>query len=109
MDFFSSKVYHSLYQSYQHFLSTQEVNIDKDDIYYRGRRKVQAEAKSLFCYWAVCELGMSRTFIANQLGMTQQGVGYAVNRGEKISKENNFQLIDLLILWMFPLSLSNLI
>lgn len=69
-------------------------DIDKDDIYSKGRRKVQAEARSLFCYWAVCELGMSRTFIAKQLGMTQPGVGYAVNRGEKISKENNFQLID---------------
>ncbi len=69
-------------------------DIDKDDIYSKGRRKVQAEARSLFCYWAVCELGMSRTLIAKQLGMTQPGVGYAVNRGEKISKENNFQLID---------------
>ena len=69
-------------------------NINKADIYSKGRRKIQAEAKSLFCYWAVCELGMSRTFIAKQLGMTQPGVGYAVNRGKKISEENNFQLID---------------
>jgi REP element-mobilizing transposase RayT len=67
--------------------------IEKSDIYTRGRRKVQAEARSVFCYWAVCELGMNRTFMAKLLDMTQPGVGYAVNRGEKIAKENGFQLI----------------
>ena len=73
---------------------TEIYDIEKSDIYSKGRRKVQAEARSLFCYWAVCELGMSRTFLAKRLGMTQPGVGYAVNRGEKISRENDFQLIS---------------
>ena len=69
-------------------------DIEKSDIYSRGRRKEQVEARSLFCYWAVCELGMSRTNLAKRLGMTQPAVGYAVNRGEKISKENDFKLIS---------------
>lgn len=68
--------------------------IDKEDIYSKGRRKIQAEARSLFCYWAVCELGLSRTYIATQLGMTQPGVGYAVNRGEKFAKKMKYKLIN---------------
>jgi REP element-mobilizing transposase RayT len=68
-------------------------DIEKSDIYSRGRRKVQVEARSLFCYWAVCELGISRTYLAKRLDMTQPGVGYAVNRGEKLSTENDFKLI----------------
>ena len=68
-------------------------DIDKDVLYSKGRRKIQVEARSLFCYWAVCELGMSRTFMAKRLGMTQPGVGYAVGRGEIIAKKNDFQLV----------------
>lgn len=68
--------------------------IDKKALYSKGRRKVQAEARSLFCYWAVCELGLSRTYMATQLGMTQPGVGYAVNRGEKIAKVMKFNLTN---------------
>ena len=30
--------------------------------------------------------------LAKQLGKTQPGVGYAVSRGEKIAKENKYQL-----------------
>ena len=39
------------------------------------------------------ELGISCTDLAKQLGMSQPGVGYAVNRGEKIAKEHKYQLL----------------
>jgi hypothetical protein len=67
-------------------------DIEIEEIYSKGRRKVQVEARDLLCYWAVRELGISCTDLAKQLGMTQPGVGYAVNRGEKIAKENKYQL-----------------
>ncbi len=63
------------------------------EIYSKGRRKVQVEARDLLCYWAVRELGISCTDLAKQLEMTQPGVGYAVSRGEKIAKEHNYQLL----------------
>jgi len=49
--------------------------------------------RSLFCYWAVRELGISGTFLAKRLGMSQSGVVYAVNKGEKAAKEKNYQLV----------------
>ena len=67
-------------------------DIEIEEIYSKGRRKVQVEARDLLCYWAVRELGISCTDLAKQLEMTQPGVGYAVNRGEKIAKEHNYQL-----------------
>jgi hypothetical protein len=39
------------------------------------------------------QLGISCTDLAKQLEMSQPGVGYAVNRGEKIAKEHNYQLL----------------
>ena len=67
-------------------------SIERIEIYSKGRRKTQAEARSLLCYWAVCELGLSRTDMAKKLGMTQPGVGYAVSKGERIAKKNKYTL-----------------
>ncbi len=69
-------------------------DIDSEEIYSKGRRRRQVEARSLLCYWAVRELGISCTYLAKRLGMTQPGVGYAVSRGEKIAKTKNYQLLD---------------
>ena len=67
--------------------------IDSEEIYLKGREKVRMEARSLFCYWSVRELGHGLTDLAKQLGMSQPGVGYAVSRGEKIAKQNNYRLL----------------
>ena len=66
--------------------------IDADDIYSKSRQKVRAEARGLYCYWAVKELGYELTTIAKRLGMSVPGVGYAVRRGEQIAKDNNYRL-----------------
>ena len=66
--------------------------IEKEEIYSRGRRKVQVKARDLLCYWAVRELGISCTDVAKRLGISQPGVGYAVHRGEKIAKKYKYQL-----------------
>ncbi|MFH1243018.1 MAG: transposase, partial [Pseudomonadota bacterium] len=63
-------------------------------LYSKSRQKIRAEARGLYCYWAVGELGYSLADLARHLGMTGQGVGYAVRRGERIAKANNYRLID---------------
>jgi len=58
----------------------------------KGRQKTRAEARSLLFYWAVRELGMSGTSLAKRFEMSQSGVVYAVNKGEKLAKEGNHRL-----------------
>ncbi len=58
---------------------------------YWGNRKVKA--RSLLCYWAVRELGMSLRDLARKFEMSAAGIGYAVERGESIARENQYQLI----------------
>jgi chromosomal replication initiation ATPase DnaA len=67
--------------------------VEKDVIYSKGRRKIQVAARSLLCYWAVRELGLTATELAKRLGMTQPAVSYAVIRGEQIAKERNYHLV----------------
>jgi len=64
----------------------------KDVIYSKGRRRIQVTARSLLCYWAVRQLGLTATGLAQRLGMTQPAVSYAVSRGEQIAKERNYNL-----------------
>jgi len=50
--------------------------------YSKGRRKIQVAARSLLCYWAVRELGLTATGLAERLGMTQPAVNYSFSRRE---------------------------
>ena len=69
-------------------------DIEPEDIYSKSREKIRAEARGLFCYWAVRELGYALTDLARRLNMSGPGVGYAVSRGEGIAKHHNYQLPD---------------
>jgi REP element-mobilizing transposase RayT len=63
------------------------------EIFGRGRQQQRVDARSLFCFWAVRELGKSLTSLAARLEMSPAGVGYAVQRGEAIALENGYLLI----------------
>ena len=66
-------------------------DLSAGDIYSKSREKAKAEARGLFCYWAVRELGYSMLEIAGRLGMSQPGVVYAVRRGEGIANEKGIK------------------
>jgi len=66
--------------------------IEKEDLFSRSRQKVKSDARALFCFWAHRELGYAQRELARRLGMSQPGVGYAVIKGEAISKSNNYRI-----------------
>ena len=69
--------------------------VEVDDIYSRNKQKTKVKARSLFCYWASRELGVSHTELARRLGISVPAVSYSVERGEMIAREKNYQLITL--------------
>lgn len=68
--------------------------IKREDIFLKGKQRKRVKARSLFCYWAVRELGYSLTELARRLRISVPAVGYSVERGEMIALENNYQLIE---------------
>lgn len=68
--------------------------IEVKDIFLKGKYQKRVKARSLFCFWAVRELGMTLTELAGHLAISVPGVGYSVARGEKIAKENRFELTE---------------
>jgi len=67
--------------------------LSKEDLYSRGRQKPFAAAKALLCFFAVRQLGMTQTQLAERLSMTQPGVASAVARGERLARERGYVLL----------------
>ncbi len=68
--------------------------VEKAAILGPGKYRHVVPARSLFCYWAVRELGETATSLARRLGMSQPGVSVAVRRGEEIAKEHDVKILD---------------
>jgi hypothetical protein len=58
-----------------------------EELLRSGRQRPRVLARSLACYWAVRELGLSSAELARRFGMTAAGVNYAVRRGERLAAE----------------------
>jgi predicted transcriptional regulator len=55
---------------------------------------MRVKARSLVCYWAVRELGLSGTRVGKLLGIGQPAVSRAVVLGEKLNQDLNLRLVD---------------
>jgi chromosomal replication initiation ATPase DnaA len=60
----------------------------------KGKEHLKVRARSLFCFWAVKELGMSLRELSRRLELSSPAVGYAVERGETIAREKGYRLIE---------------
>jgi REP element-mobilizing transposase RayT len=60
--------------------------MEPEEILSPGKYRQAVKARSVFCYWAVRELGESATALARRLGLTQPAVSISVKRGETIIK-----------------------
>jgi len=65
-----------------------------NDIFFRSKQPARVKARSLFCYWASSELGISYTELSRRLGISAPGVGYSAERGKIIAEENGYQLLE---------------
>jgi REP element-mobilizing transposase RayT len=70
------------------------LEIDVDEIWKPGNQPKRVRARSLTCFWAVRELGMSGTNVAKLLGLSQSAVSRAVAWGEKLSRDMSIELLN---------------
>ncbi len=70
------------------------MEVDLDKVWEKGKHPETVRARSLLCFWAVRELGITMTALAVRLGLTQPAVSISVKRGEKLVKENAYRLLN---------------
>jgi putative transposase len=68
--------------------------LEKEEFFSKSRIKARSDARAVYCYFAARELGYPLTELARQLNITAPGVVYAVKRGERISKEFDYRVIN---------------
>ena len=68
--------------------------VDPSAFLSKGKHQVRVRGRSLFCFWAVKELGMSLRELARRLEISPPAVGYSVERGEAIARENGYRFIE---------------
>jgi putative transposase len=72
----------------------QVMSIPVELVWEKSRRPQVVNARSLFCFWASNELGISMTDLAKRLNLTQPAISIAARRGERLARENQYVLID---------------
>ena len=67
--------------------------IESDEVLVAGKYKKVIAARSLVCFWAVRELGLSQTPLVQRLRISQPAVSAAVSRGEQLARDHNFSIM----------------
>jgi REP-associated tyrosine transposase len=68
------------------------LDIPEDEIWREGKFKHLVRARSLLCFWAVRELGVSMTSLGRQLNISTVAVSKSVARGSAMAKKEGFDL-----------------
>lgn len=68
------------------------LDIAPEEVFSKGRQDRKVKARSLLCFWASRELGISHTELAKKLELSLAGIGFSVERGEAIAKEGKYFL-----------------
>ena len=63
-----------------------------EDVWAAGKQQHIVNARSLLCYWAVRELGVSMSNLSRRLGISLPAISKSVVRGKQIVEDNAFKL-----------------
>jgi len=69
------------------------LGINRSEVLSSGRQPHKVHARSLLCFWASRELGMSMVQLSKRLKISQPTASQSATRGEKIAKENKLKLL----------------
>jgi putative transposase len=69
------------------------MNMEPSMILRSGKERKRVQARGLFCYWAVRELGIGMSELSRRLGLSLAGISQSVKRGERIAVEEGYNLI----------------
>jgi len=66
------------------------LEIDVSVVWSAGKYRHIVEARSLLCYWAVRDLGVSMTSLAKRLKLSVAAITRSVERGERLKEEKSY-------------------
>jgi putative transposase len=70
------------------------LELGKFDLWAAGKDRNRVRARSLFCYWAARELGISQAELGRKLNISPAAVTFSVKRGEEMVRVHNYSLFQ---------------
>ena len=70
------------------------MGVRPEEVWAEGKYRPIVEARSLFCYWAVRELGVPMSSMARKLGISIPAVSESVTRGQHIAEVKGCSLLS---------------
>jgi putative transposase len=71
---------------------TELLRLKPGDLYQQGRPRWLSQARSLFCFWAVRELGIPQKELAERFSLSEPTIAYAVTKGQRLAEEKGYRL-----------------
>ena len=71
------------------------IEIDPCQVWAPGKQHKVVHARSLLCYWATSELGISQVWLSEKLGISQAAVSLSVARGRQLVSQQNYEIGNL--------------
>ena len=68
------------------------MEMGKEEVVDSGKHRKKVEARSLLCYWATNDLGVSQIRLAQMLNLTQPAISMAVDRGRKLASSKQYSI-----------------
>lgn len=70
------------------------MDLDEWQVLKPSKERPRVKARSLLCYWAAKELGMTMTEVAQRLTLSVSAVSQLANRGEHIAAREHYELLE---------------
>ncbi len=70
------------------------LKVKPEEVWAGGKHRRTVAARSLLCFWATTQLGISQSYLASKLQISQPAVGLSVKRGERLAEDKHYLLID---------------
>ena len=75
--------------------ATIRMGMAPEAVWTSGKQPKIVKVRSLLCYWATGELGVSQAWLSRELGISQAAVSLSVSRGRRIALENHYEIGNL--------------
>ena len=69
--------------------------VDPKAMWASGKQPQVVKARSLLCFWASSELGVSQAWLSKELGLSPPAISLSVTRGRQIVSECNYKIGNL--------------
>jgi chromosomal replication initiation ATPase DnaA len=70
------------------------MDVETSLIFGPGKERRRVAARSLVCYWAVRELGVSLSVLSQRFDISPSGISLSVQRGERLAAQRGYSFSE---------------